>query len=195
GDPEALLEAEWQEVHLLADLLRRAGHPTLAYLVALRVGDETPLLVLAVRFFFRREVETDPELFPTLAWANLDVLRPRQDVAFAVLVDYHETLARALDDVRRTALATHDAVLDVLEEQRRVGDRLGGLYRAVIDLKRRYELAAVEVRPGDSLALTGETERLLVREVLARFRALPEADQRRLPALLNSLAQLEVAAG
>src|SRR5262249_49618113 len=90
---------------------------------------------------------------------------------------------------------THGAVLDVQAEQHRHGRQLEDLYRAVVDLKRRFDLDAVEVRPGDSMALSGDTERKLVKEVLARYRALPETEQRRLPALLNSLAQLEVAAG
>jgi serine/threonine protein kinase len=195
SEPQALVDAETQTMQQIADLFRKAGHHSLAYLIALRHGDEPPLLVLAVRYFFRREVETDPQLFQGLAWANLEAVRHQQDLAFAILTDEMETLKRLLADVHDTVKATHGAVLDVLAEQQRQGDQLGDLYSAVIDLKRRYELDAVEVRPGDSLALTGDNERRLVRAVLERFRALPEAEQRRLPALLNSLAQLEVASG
>src|SRR5262249_55950117 len=39
------------------------------------------------------------------------------------------------------------------------------------------------------------SEHQLIREVLGRFRSLPVEQQQRLPALLNSLAQLEVGAG
>jgi WD40 repeat protein len=197
ADPQELLTAEWQAIDHLAGELRQAGHATLAYFVALRTGsgDQPPLLIAAVRYFFRREVERDAQLFQGLAWANLEALRQQQDVGFAALAEHADAVERLLRDVQQTVEATHGAVLDLRSEQQRQGQQLGDLYQAVIDLKRRFELDAVQVRPGDSLALAGDLERRLVREVLGRFRALPADEQQRLPALLNSVAQLEVAAG
>jgi WD40 repeat protein len=197
AEPQEVLSAEWRAIDHLADELRQSGHATVAYFITLRAGsgDQPPLLVAAVRYFFRREVETDAQLFQGLAWANLEALRQQTDAGFAALAEHAEALQRLLTDVQQTVQATHGAVLDIQGEQHRQGQQLGDLYQAVIDLKRRFDLDAVQVRPGDSLALTGDLERRLVREVLGRFRALPPAEQQRLPALLNSLAQLEVAAG
>jgi hypothetical protein len=195
-DPHDLLAAEWRTIDLLAEEMRQAGQGALAYFIGLRTSPAgMPLVVTAVRYFLRREIETDAQLFHGLAWADLAALREKQDDLFAVLVDNHETLRRLLDDLQETVHATHEAVLDIQAEQDRHGQQLDGLYLAVLALKERFELDAVAVRPGDSLALSGDAERRLVKEVLGRFRVLPEPQQRRLPALLNSLAQLEVAAG
>jgi hypothetical protein len=53
-DPAALLEREGQALDGVAGELREAGHASLARLVSLRPADGPPLLVRAVRFFFRR---------------------------------------------------------------------------------------------------------------------------------------------
>src|SRR5262249_21622104 len=49
--------------------------------------------------------------------------------------------------------------------------------------------------PRDGLALRRDSEREIVQDLVKRFRDLPAEQQRRLPALLNSLAQLEVVVG
>src|SRR5207247_2645305 len=68
-DPQQVLRAEWQTLDALAQEVRQAGYPTLAQLLTLRpaAGDDPPLLVVAVRYFFRREIENDRELFQGLA--------------------------------------------------------------------------------------------------------------------------------
>src|SRR4051812_2196360 len=69
------------------------------------------------------------------------------------------------------------------------------MYEAVADLKRRHDLHPCAVRPRDGLALRRDSEREVVQDLVKRFRDLPRDQQRRLPALLNSLAQLEVVVG
>lgn len=86
-------------------------------------------------------------------------------------------------------------MLDLQSEQHAAGQPYLDLYEAVGDLKRRHDLHPCAVRPRDGLALRKESERELVHELVRRFRNLPVEQQRKLPALLNSLAQLEVVIG
>src|SRR5262249_15197018 len=57
ADPQALLTSEYEAVDALVGDVRQAGYPTLAHFLGLWVQGEMPLLVVAVRYFFRREVE------------------------------------------------------------------------------------------------------------------------------------------
>jgi serine/threonine protein kinase len=201
SDPQSLLDAEWCSVDGMAGELRAVGYPTLAHLVALRPerAGSICMLVVAVRYFFRREVETDRELYQGLTWAKLEALQQAQDQAFAALADaltaHAERVEEALSGLHEVVTQTHGTVLDIQSEQQRQGQQMQEMYQAVLEMKRRHDLQASEVRPRDSLAIGNESERRLVKTFIERFRALPAEQQQRLPALLNSLAQLEVAAG
>ncbi len=57
--PNDLCEAEWRVIGEVASGLRTSGYTALADLLELRpFANHPPLLAVAVRFFFRREVET-----------------------------------------------------------------------------------------------------------------------------------------
>lgn len=86
-------------------------------------------------------------------------------------------------------------VLDLQTEQHELGQAYTDLYEAVGDLKRRHDLHPCTVHPRDGLTLRKESERETVADLVKRFRSLPNDQQRKLPALLNSLAQLEVVIG
>src|SRR6185437_9512744 len=86
-------------------------------------------------------------------------------------------------------------MLDLQAEQYDHGQSYSDLYEAVLQLKRRHDLHPCAVRPRDGLALRRDSEREVVQDLVKRFRDLPVEQQRRLPALLNSLAQLEVVVG
>jgi tetratricopeptide (TPR) repeat protein len=86
-------------------------------------------------------------------------------------------------------------VLDIQAEQYDLGQPYLDLYEAVGDLKRRHDLHPCAVRPRDGLAMRRDSEREVVQDLVKRFRNLPAEHQRRLPALLNSLAQLQVVVG
>jgi hypothetical protein len=78
ADPQGLLEAEWGAVKGMAQELVQRGYTNLAQLLALRPTQGAPLLVIAVRYFFRREVEADEQLFRGLAWASWTALTATQ---------------------------------------------------------------------------------------------------------------------
>src|SRR5262249_18341070 len=157
ADPQALVAAEGRALDDLAGELRSAGFPALAHLVGLRPAQGTPVLVAAVRYFFRREVETDRELFQGLAWAQLEALAAAQDEGFAALAgalaEHGERLEGLLTEVQQVVVQTHGAVLDVQAEQQRQGQQLQELYRVVLEVKRRHDLQASELRPRDSLSI------------------------------------------
>ncbi len=86
-------------------------------------------------------------------------------------------------------------MLDLQAELHDHGQSCADLYEAVVQLKRRHDLHPCAVRPRDGLILRRDSEREIVQDLIKRFRELPLEQQRRLPALLNSLAQLEVVIG
>src|SRR5262249_26577653 len=157
ADPQGLAAAETQAVAGLGDEFRAAGYPTLAHFVALQPAQGTPVLVAAVRYFFRRQVETDRELFQGLSWANLAMLAQAQDQGLRALgealTEHGQRLEGLLAEVQQVVVQTHGAVLDVQAEQQRQGQQLQELYQIVLDVKRRHDLATSEVRPRDSLAI------------------------------------------
>src|SRR5262245_43639340 len=87
------------------------------------------------------------------------------------------------------------AVLDLQHEQQQNGQQYTDLYEGVHTLKKRYALHDVKALPRDSLAVRRDSEREQVQELVKRFRDIPGDYQKRLPALLNSLAQLELLIG
>jgi tetratricopeptide (TPR) repeat protein len=85
--------------------------------------------------------------------------------------------------------------LDLQAEQNDRGQGAGDLYEAVAALKRRHDLHPCSVGPRDAFALRRDSEREEVQELGTRYRRLTGEQRKRLPALLNSLAQLQVVIG
>jgi WD40 repeat protein/tRNA A-37 threonylcarbamoyl transferase component Bud32 len=187
SDPHSLLQAECQALERMAEDCRQAGYPDVAHLVCLN-NTETggrALLVTAVRFFFRRQIESDQELFQGLAWARFEVLQQTQEQAFAglaeVIAQHGDRLEALLLSVQEVVVETRDVVRDIQQE--------------VAELGRRFDLLHREWRPRDSLSINSAAERQLVKQLVARYRALPEEQRQQFPALLNAIGKLEIATG
>ncbi len=75
------------------------------------------------------------------------------------------------------------------------GEQVRQIGQAVKKLLEQHRLQRRELRPGDSLSIRNDAERQLVKQVVARYRALPDADRQQDPALLNEVGKLEVVAG
>jgi DNA-directed RNA polymerase subunit RPC12/RpoP len=84
-DPVGLLNAEWQFIGQLADGLEKEQYKNLASLLTQRPPQGMPLLVMGVRYYFRRAVEEDTKLFQGLAFAKLESLGDAQDKGIARL--------------------------------------------------------------------------------------------------------------
>ena len=197
--PQALLDAETQAVAGLAEEFRAAGYPAVAQLLSLEPSQGMPLLVLAARYFFRREVETNQQLFQGLAWAKLERLDKAQESGFTALAVAFATqgqrLEEMLGDVRSIVEETHGGVLRIEEEVRRHGRQVQELGDAVLRLLEQHRLQERSLQPRDSFSIRGEDERRLVRHLVSRYRALPEDERRQMPGLLNGVGKLEVLAG
>jgi regulation of enolase protein 1 (concanavalin A-like superfamily) len=196
-EPHLQVRAQQQMAAHMAQTLRDAGYPNLAQLLTL--GDGPSLLVVAARYFLRRAIEEDAQLFQGLSFSQMEQVQSSQEQGFATLARlFHEQgdrLGALLDDVAETVEQTHSAVLDVRQELQRQGEQNRDLYQAVLNLQARFDLLHRDLRPRDSLSIRDEAERKMVREVIARYRSLPEQQRRGQPALLNAIGQLEVAAG
>jgi tRNA A-37 threonylcarbamoyl transferase component Bud32 len=199
ADSHALLEAEWRSVGNVAEELRRAGYPNLGRFVAMRPAEGLSLLVVATRYFFRRAVEDDPKLFQGLALAQLERFGKVQEQGFAsleaALAQRGDRLEELLGDVRVVVVETHAAVLDIQSQIQGQREEVRQTRQAVLKLLEQYQLQRRELRPGDSLSIRDDSERQLVKQLVGRYRSLPEADRKRVPALLNAIGKLEVVAG
>jgi uracil-DNA glycosylase family 4 len=198
-NPQNLVEAEFKALGQLAGDLRNVGFQNLAEFLSLRPRDGSPILIIASRYFFRRQVEDNPKLFQGLAFAQLETLKDTQESAFQNLYQFltqqGDKLERILADIQITVVATHEAVLDIRTEQQRQGEQARDLYNAVMEMQHRLDLVHTELRPRDSLSIRNDSERALVKELVGRYRNLPDTQRQKLPALLNAIGKLEVAAG
>jgi serine/threonine protein kinase len=199
ADPGSRLDATFHILGEAGTILRQAGYPALAQFLDLRPANGEPLLVIAARFFFRREIETDDELFQGLMVARVEQIAQGQQAGFSGLaeaLDEHgDRLEWMLSDVQALLGEVHGSVLDVKAELERQGQQMQDLGREVLEALDKHRLSRREVTPGDSLSIRTDVERQLVKRLIGRYRSLPAAERSRLPALLNAVGKLEVAAG
>ena len=207
SEPQALLQAERHALRTLADDIDRAGFPALAWLLHQPAQADQSLVVVAVRYFFRREIESDQYLRNLLILSNVEDLGRTQEEALHQLdetLDQHgQRLEEALDEVADAVSELRDSVLDLREELQAqttaLGHKLDNHYSAltfqVLHLLEQTHAHGRPVLPSDSLSLHSDQERELVRELLRRYRNLPEEQRRTTPALLNGLGKLQLAAG
>ncbi len=112
-------------IEQIGEDLRRHGHGLAAQLVSVRVAGEQPLLVVAARYFFRREVENDAELSRGLTFSQLEDLGHAQRAGFQGLEDALRRHAGRLDgmfaDLGNSIAGTHESVRQVQAELERQG--------------------------------------------------------------------------
>lgn len=126
--PESLLAAEIQALTGTAIELERSGYPRLARFISIRPADGPPLLVIAVRYFFRWEIENDPKLAAGLMFQQMEGLSTTQEAGFQSLNDglvrHGKRLETLLNDVQDIAAETRDDLRDVKAEFQRLNEHL-----------------------------------------------------------------------
>jgi hypothetical protein len=152
ADPLRHLEADRQAVARLSARLRQEGYPNLAHYAELRPAGGEPLLVVSVRYFFRREVEADPRLAATLGHARQERLggavEAGLDGLHTVLKQHGEAAEQLLSGVtglleqthtdlqglRHVEEQTRDDVRALREQVERQGRLIEELYRVMLTL-------------------------------------------------------------
>lgn len=128
GNDEALLAAEWQAIEQVADELRRNELVLLAQVVAVRLPQGQALLVVASRYFFRREVESDAELSRSLTFSQLEGLSHTQQAGFQGLHDalgrHHHQLDDMLAGLADAIAEVHTVAVETRDEVRQLRDLL-----------------------------------------------------------------------
>jgi serine/threonine protein kinase len=214
-EPKKLIEAEWALLNTLVEHLK-TDYPNLALLLVQRPQDGPPLLVMAARYYFRREVEEDGQLFQGMVFSQLEGISQAQQETFDWMVRNGDRVAGALDeiqraledlqkgvgavdnrlkDVQKTGAEAAAGVLRIEEELLRQGPQYQQMYQVLQELRTKLEMKGERLRSGASFSIRDEKERHEVKEFLRRYRSVAPEDRRARPALQNAVAQLEVAAG
>jgi serine/threonine protein kinase len=164
SNPLALLAAEKAALVEVASCFPGDHYARLRKLLELAPSDGTPLITAAVRFFFRREIEEDRELFQGLAFVILEQQGEALEVGFrnlgGLLEQHQDRMQQMMEGL--AALAT-----ETLKEVQQINTKLDQLLE-------RHRVAGRELRPDDSLLAISDDERRLVRDLVKRYRSLPE---------------------
>jgi hypothetical protein len=148
GDPQSLINRDRNLVEGLADLLRKEGYEYLARYVSLRPAGGQPLLVQAVRYFFRREIEADDRLATALTMEKLDGL----DAGMRAGLDgLHEALAEHGQQLTTLLTAMHEGIHDVGNKVTATMEVVSGTHDEVKTLRSQMEQQGEQLRQLTSL--------------------------------------------
>ncbi len=164
SDPAALAEAEFSAVAALRESLPAAEYPALRKFLTLRAAGGPPILLIAVRYFFLREVEADPELSRGQIHEAVTAQGEWLRGVDALLRTHADRTQHLLNDVLDVAQQTLDEVKSVREEL--------GSVRGLLNL-----VADAVLRPSDRTSVRSEDQRRRVAAAVEKFLALPLAAQ------------------
>jgi tRNA A-37 threonylcarbamoyl transferase component Bud32 len=199
-EKQQALEQELKLVNLVIRDLKLAKYENLAWLVAQRPANGMPLLVLSVRYFFRRQVEGDPALQVEMTFRTLEGLQESQAAGFRSLQNLFAQHGQRLDAlfgvVERIAEVTASTQQTAREIKHAVDGQSEHIQRIEQGVMRLLgQMGQRELSPSDSLSIRTDAERAAVKELLASYRSLPEEQRKRLPGLLGQIGKLEIATG
>lgn len=119
-DPKQLLERDRVAVSGMADVLRKEKYTHLAAYIALRPGQGQPLLIQAVRFFFRADVAKDEQLSTGLMLDRLENIDGVLQAGFAefgaAFKEHGVKLEGLLGNLAQIASETLDIVSDTHDD-------------------------------------------------------------------------------
>ncbi len=218
-DPRAVLDAELEAVRRTSAELRAGGFDSLGRFVALKPPQGQPLLVVAVQYFFRKDVQADQELSAELQFHEVEKLSQSQEAGFAglhmALAQQGERLEGLLADAltllegthalaaetRDVGLTVQSEVLALRAELAQQNEQNQLLYKAVLDLMARQAVpapvvAATTAAPAAPVVEPAEPSETVVaemRSLVDECAALPPEEKRRHTALFRAVGRMEEA--
>jgi hypothetical protein len=210
--PGALLDAEWEAISQVSGVLRASGYTALAALLELRPNTNhthpnlPPLMAMAMRFFFRREVEINKELFQGLVYDQIDQMGRTLDSGFQCLQEtlnqHGDQLAQMMGDVETirdnvTALIFEQARQGIQQavQGRRLeihGQRLDDIYHKLIGLHGKLDRPQGNLDSELNIIPAQSAERELIKVVKANIQSIPENQRSSYPALFSVFCKLEL---
>jgi hypothetical protein len=193
-DPRAVLDAEFECVRRTATELKSNGYEALSQVVELRPPGGQPLLVVAVQYFFRKEIQADATLSAEWQFQEMEKLTERQEAGFAGL---HLALAEQgsrlegmldtaldlLEDTHAAARETRDNVAALRDEMATDRRQMAEMYAAVMKL--------LERQPAAATADPSETTIVEMRDLVEQCGTLPVAEKRQHKALFRAVGQMK----
>ena len=199
GDPQAVLAAEKTALNDIAAEFKRANLDGLAWLLEQQPRPGQSVLVVAVRYYFRRRVEDDEVLARLLQFTAMETLTEAQQQGFRQLDEglkvHAGRVEEAVAGLAGAAAEIRDAALDLRSEMGQMRGEHRDFCARVLQMLERQQMHQRPVHAGDSLSIRSDHERQKVKEFLAHYRDIPEEQKREAPALLNGLGKLQVAVG
>lgn len=179
---------------IIADL-EQANCSSLCWLLSQQVSRGTPLLVVAVRYFFRREVESDPQLAAGMTFTMLDQLNQTQMASLQAFNDLATKQAQQMSLVLDSLQGIQAGVASVSAVQVTHGKKLDELLMGVNEMLKRLGLLANQATPtGASIRTDQQFQQ--AKDLLCKWESVPEADRQRASASqMNAVGKLQLEAG
>lgn len=153
ADPQAVLAAEKAALDDLGVQVVAAGYPALGTLLAAPAHAGRSVVVVAVRFFFRREVERNAQLFQGLQFSATEALAEGQQAGFdrlaGLLDEQTDHLDAGLAAVAGQVVAEVRAVGDSVKK---VEDSVRGVEERVADIQLTVEHATAAAMAAQAAA-------------------------------------------
>jgi serine/threonine protein kinase len=185
ASPAESLDAEWRALEAIGEFLSQDSYPNLGSFLKVRPHNGQSILVVAVRYFFRREVVKDPDLHREHVFAQLGQIREAQDEHFTRLEGLLTTHGHRLEESIGTLAGKFESVIE----------QLGTLQASVDRLLQAHQLGGRPLHSRDSFSYRDDTEREQIRELRNAFRQLPPERRQQLPSLLRDLGKLAAVGG
>lgn len=210
--PQDAMRNEMATLGEVAVTLMRLGYANLAEFVSLRPAGGVPLLMIAVRYFFRDEVQRDPKLSAVLVLDKLDALTHAQESGFAglgaALAEQGQRIESLLGEAMVLLEETRDGVREAnaqlaemraeMERQARQNAETQAQMLALIQSIAAQAQAAAAAPPptlappaSPSAPAPEPAEVQRAKELLARTQAMSEEQKRANPELVAAAAKLE----
>ncbi len=183
SDPQAVLAAEKKALNDIAGWFKEAKLDALAWLLEQQPQPERSVLVVAVRYYFQRKVEDDEDLARRLQFTAMETLTESQQQGFRQLDDglkaHAARVEEAVGGLAEAAAKIRDAALDLRSEMEKMQGENREFCARVLQMLEQQRMTQRPVHGGDSLSIRSDHERQKVKEFLAQYREMPEAENAR----------------